>query len=158
MDQVHRLQILRENDEVHFALKYSRKKNPTWQGFACMRFCSTAILVPPIIACTPIEGWYLNSVFASAAAWFASSLVGHTISTFIGALFWSRSGGGNFTTTSIAGSWKQEEFHCRWGLKKIYIAASCKTCQHAEYRGQGFYQKCYSLSCACPCSSQNILA
>jgi hypothetical protein len=42
------------------------------------------------------------------AAWVASSLVGHMTRTIIGGRFWSRSRGGDFTTTSIDGSWKKE--------------------------------------------------
>lgn len=81
------------------------KNGFTWQGLACMRFCSKASLVPPITTWTPMEGWYFSSLVASAAAWLASSRVGHMISTRNGGRFWSRSIGGDFTTTSIDGSW-----------------------------------------------------
>lgn len=77
----------------------------TWQGFACMRFCSTASLVPPITTWTPMEEWYLSNLLASAAAWLASSRVGHITRTRIGGRFWSRPAGGVFITTSMDGSW-----------------------------------------------------
>lgn len=80
----------------------------TWHGFACMRFCSRASLVPPITTWTPSEGWYFNRVLASAAAWLASSRVGQITSTTIGGRFWSRLMGGDFTRISIDGSWNQE--------------------------------------------------
>lgn len=89
---------------AHIQLPESKRKF-TWQGFAWIRFCSRASLVPPITTWTPIEGWYFNKVFASAAAWFASSLVGHITRTKIGGRFWSRLIGGDFVTTSIDGSW-----------------------------------------------------
>lgn len=92
---------------------YPSLSNDTWHGFACIRFCSRVSLVPPITTWTPIEGWYFNRLLASAAAWLASSRVGQMTSTTIGVRFWSRSTGGNFTTTSIAGSWN-------WDLKHKY--------------------------------------
>lgn len=83
----------------------------TWHGLVCIFFCSSANRVPPITTCTQIDGWNLRSLSASAAAWSASSRVGQITRTLIGGLLWSRSTGGNFETTSIAGSWSSQLVH-----------------------------------------------
>lgn len=124
----------------------------TWQGLVCMRLCSCVSRVPPITTCTPIDGWYFKSLLASAATWFASSLVGHRTRTLIDGLFCSRSTRGNLERTSIAGSWNWTlSTIIDWKYRVRYIT-------EIKQKHQGQYQKGHCFSCSSLCLCKNIVA